>query len=186
MNTLERLLYGGGFLFDDVAITAGVGTAIGCDTITGVNYQRVKLISGVDGVNDGDVSAALGLPVKPQTGLGAVPFPIGPGLRTTEQLTRVAISCNTLGDNIIVAASPGNIFRLYALLFTVDSPVSVKLGEGGPTYWTGAMKYGAGSGLLLTNQGEPHFMTSVANKSFLINLAAGVQCSGVAWYTLVP
>lgn len=168
-----------------IPITAGIGTPVAIDTAGGLDYQLIKPVHGLaDSATL--VSTASGLPVQPQAGLGAVPFPIGPGLRTTEQLTRVALNISTINDNSIVAASPGNIFRLYALMFTVDSVVSVKLGEGGPTYWMGAMKFGAGCGILLTNQGEPHFMTSGANKAFLINLSAAVQLSGVAWYTLVP
>ena len=48
---------------DDVSITTGAGTSIGADDIGGVKYQRVKLIEGDDGVNDGDISAANPLPV---------------------------------------------------------------------------------------------------------------------------
>jgi hypothetical protein len=40
-----------------------VGDVIAADDISGVKYQRVKLIHGADGVNDGDVSSANPLPV---------------------------------------------------------------------------------------------------------------------------
>lgn len=43
------------------------GDTIGADDISGVKYQRVKLIEGADGANDGDVSSANPLPVA-QTG----------------------------------------------------------------------------------------------------------------------
>ncbi len=49
---------------DNVAITAGTGTDIAADDISSVKYQRVKLIHGVDGTNDGDVAATNPLPVK--------------------------------------------------------------------------------------------------------------------------
>ncbi len=49
---------------DNVAITAGTGTSIAADDIGGVLHQRVKLIIGADGVNDGDVSATNPIPVK--------------------------------------------------------------------------------------------------------------------------
>ena len=39
------------------AIEGGPGDTIATDDIAGVKYQRVKLITGADGVNDGDVSA---------------------------------------------------------------------------------------------------------------------------------
>lgn len=40
------------------------GDVIGGDDISSVKYQRIKLIHGADGTNDGDVSTANGLPVK--------------------------------------------------------------------------------------------------------------------------
>jgi len=43
------------------------GSTIGADEITSVHYQRVKLIQGADGVNDGDVSSAAPLNVTVPT-----------------------------------------------------------------------------------------------------------------------
>jgi hypothetical protein len=57
---------------DNVAVTEGSGKTIASDEITGVNYQRIKLIHGAEGVNDGDVATANPLPVA-QTG----PLPAG-------------------------------------------------------------------------------------------------------------
>lgn len=42
---------------ENVAITPGSGDVVGADDISSVKYQRVKIIQGVDGVNDGDVSS---------------------------------------------------------------------------------------------------------------------------------
>lgn len=39
------------------------GSLVATDDISGVHYQRIKLIIGADGVNDGDISAANPLPV---------------------------------------------------------------------------------------------------------------------------
>lgn len=48
---------------DNVAITAGSGTTIAADDIgAGLLAQRVKIIVGADGVNDGDVSSANPMP----------------------------------------------------------------------------------------------------------------------------
>lgn len=41
---------------DDIAVTAGSGTTIGCDLVAGVYYQRTKLSLGADG----SVTDALG------------------------------------------------------------------------------------------------------------------------------
>ena len=45
----------------------GTGDTIADDDISGVKYQRVKLITGNDGSNDGDVSSTNAFPTK---GLG--------------------------------------------------------------------------------------------------------------------
>lgn len=49
---------------DNLDITQGSGTTIGADEIGGAKYQRVKVIIGADGTNDGDVSSANPLPVS--------------------------------------------------------------------------------------------------------------------------
>ena len=43
----------------------GTGEAVATDDIGGVKYQRVKLVSGQDGVNDGDIHIYNGLPIQP-------------------------------------------------------------------------------------------------------------------------
>lgn len=154
------------------AITAGVGTAIAIDRVVGADYQMTKVVWGGQGVVT-EIAAAS-------------PLPVIPGLKLTEQCTRAVISCASSGDNSIFAAVASQFNRIYAILFTVASPVSVKLGETGSTYYTGAMPFGSGGGLVLTQQGEPHFISSAVNKAFIINLSAAVQCSGVVWYTQAP
>lgn len=53
---------------DNTVINAGAGgDTIGDDDIGGVKYQRVKLITGVDGTNDGDVANSNPLAVKTTT-----------------------------------------------------------------------------------------------------------------------
>jgi len=49
---------------DNVGYTPGTGATIAADDIGGNLFQRVKLIHGADGINDGDVSSANGLPVQ--------------------------------------------------------------------------------------------------------------------------
>ena len=48
---------------DNVSITPGSGATAAADDIGGVLYQRIKLVHGADGVNDGDVAAGNPLPV---------------------------------------------------------------------------------------------------------------------------
>ena len=50
---------------DNTTLDAGSGgDVIATDDIGGVKFQRVKLVEGADGVNDGDVSSANPLPVQ--------------------------------------------------------------------------------------------------------------------------
>lgn len=65
------------YMADNIAITAGSGTSMGADDISSVKYPRVKLIHGADGVNDGDVSTANGLPISIVSITAPVTSPIG-------------------------------------------------------------------------------------------------------------
>lgn len=51
---------------DNTTLNVGTGGDVyGSDDISGVKYQRVKLISGADGTNDGDTSKTNPFPVLP-------------------------------------------------------------------------------------------------------------------------
>jgi len=69
---------------DNVAITAGAGTTIAADDISGVLHQRVKLSLGADGA--------------------AADAPVGPGPASSSTL-RVALADISSGDYETVAAS---------------------------------------------------------------------------------
>ncbi len=50
---------------DNVTLNSGTGGAVAAtDDISSVHYQRIKLIHGADGTNDGDVATANPLPVR--------------------------------------------------------------------------------------------------------------------------
>ena len=67
---------------DNVQLNQGAsGDVLGADEISGVKYQRVKLIHGADGVNSGDVSTANPLPVDTANGV------VSTGNSTTTPLT---------------------------------------------------------------------------------------------------
>ena len=57
---------------DNVSVDEGADVAIAADEISAVKYQRIKLIHGADGTNDGDVATGNPLPVV-QTGTPALP-----------------------------------------------------------------------------------------------------------------
>jgi hypothetical protein len=51
-------------MVDNIEVTPGVGKTVAADEISTTFYQRIKLVHGIDGVNDGDVSRANGFPVS--------------------------------------------------------------------------------------------------------------------------
>ena len=94
---------------DNTTLNAGTGgDTVGADDIGGVKFQRIKLIHGADGVNDGDISHANGLPVE----INAPPFTrvgfseVGSGLvgKAAEELTLIQT-----GGGMAVSQSAGNL-----------------------------------------------------------------------------
>lgn len=50
---------------DDVTLNPGSGgDVVAADDISGVKFQRIKLVLGANGVNDGDVSSANPVPIS--------------------------------------------------------------------------------------------------------------------------
>jgi hypothetical protein len=105
---------------DNTELNAGTGgDTIASDDILGVKYQRVKVVLGADGSNDGDVNSANPLPVS-----GTVTANAGTNLNTSAlaleaggNLAAAAASLATL-DNI-VAGSEAQVDVL-----TVPAPLS--------------------------------------------------------------
>ena len=48
---------------DNLGYTEGAGAEVATDDVGGIQYQRIKLTLGADGVNDGDVSSSNPMPV---------------------------------------------------------------------------------------------------------------------------
>ena len=71
---------------DNVGYTPGTGATIAADDVGGALHQRVKIVTGVDGVVDGDVSAVNPLPIA---ALGGELIEVLEAMRTAVQaLTR--------------------------------------------------------------------------------------------------
>ncbi|MFN7318922.1 MAG: hypothetical protein ACK5S6_05390 [bacterium] len=103
---------------DNVGYTPGSGASIAADDIGGNLFQRVKLIHGVDGTNDGDVSSAN-------------PFPVTdarlPALATTHPLSNAA--------GVTVRQAPAEIFavsfsKVGSALMETDQLTQRRLGTG--------------------------------------------------------
>lgn len=109
---------------DNVDITPGTGKTIAADDITSVLYQRVKLIHGADGVNDGDVSATNPLPTRPpkDTGRTHVTYyatAAAAGSTTTETAITLTKSSGTSATSTGVSHTPasGKRFRITGVVF---------------------------------------------------------------------
>lgn len=103
---------------DNVAVTPGSGANIATDDIGGVQFQRVKLIHGANGVNDGDVSTANGLPVNVIAGSAA-------GVQYTEgdidsTITGTAMLWEDTGDTLTTVSS---VTPLPVNITTASNPI---------------------------------------------------------------
>lgn len=68
--------------------TGSGGDVIASDDISGVKYQRVKLIHGADGTNDGDVSRTNPLPTVPAFGTRSDTYTTAANGTTVDMSTR--------------------------------------------------------------------------------------------------
>ena len=64
---------------DNLGYSPGVGATIASDEIGGVQFQRVKIVIGADGVNGGDVAAANAMPIS----ASSLPLPAGAATEAT-------------------------------------------------------------------------------------------------------
>ena len=96
---------------DGVPITPGVGATIATDDISGLQYQRVKLILGADGVNDGDVAAGNPLPVTgglTDEQLRATAVPVSGTVSVTGVATETTLAALTALQPALTTTVPVN------------------------------------------------------------------------------
>ena len=111
----------------------------------------------------------------PNIGSGIAP------VSTSYTLTPLAISFNSTGDNVIVAAVAGKTVRVFRIFFVTSAATNITIKDGAGTSLTGAMSMGANGGFTLDLQGEAWFFTSVGN-AFIINQSGTAQVSGAVYY----
>src|SRR5947207_2270061 len=94
---------------DNTVLNAGSGgDTYGSDDISGVKYQRIKLIHGADGTNAGDVAIANPLPVNP---LG---FPVTVQTDVVLPTSSVYAAGDALSDSTSAPTSGGFTFTSAA------------------------------------------------------------------------
>ncbi len=100
---------------DNVALNAGSGgSTVASDDIAGLQFQRMKLIHGADGVNAGDVSTSNGLPVQLEE---------DPTYQWIVPSTAVGV--NKVFFDMFNAAGSGKTIRLEGVYPIVDTDVAV-------------------------------------------------------------
>lgn len=109
---------------DNINVTPGTGSTVAADDIGGVLHQRIKMVIGVDGVSNGDVSASNPMPVS----AASLPLPSGAStsILQTTQLTAIQ---DTQGSNSTGAVA--NKSTLVGGVFNV-SPPSLTSGQQAP------------------------------------------------------
>lgn len=182
---------------DNVLISAQVDNesaqaTVAADEIGGAQYQRVKLIHGADGANDGDVSSANPLPVVPSA-RSATADTITAKLATdkiqdgltalTPKFAKIAASGS--GNNTIVAAVTSKKIRVLAYNFMSEGTVNAKFqSAAGGTDLTGLSYLIANTGKVAPFNPVGWFET-VAGELLNLNLSAAVAVGGELVYVEV-
>lgn len=110
---------------DNTTLNAGSGgDVIASDDIAGVKFQRIKLVHGIDGVNDGDVSSANPLPtfIIDTTKVPVNFWANGAASGATTVETAITLSKSpSPGGTVITGTSfvvtAGKRFRITAIVF---------------------------------------------------------------------
>lgn len=120
---------------DNVLIDEGADVSVGADEISSVKYQRVKLIHGADGVNDGDVSTANGLPVQVLSiaagtnGIGKLTANSGVDIGDVD-VTSISAGTNLIGDVNLQARTGGGSVTIFRSLDLDESEEEIKATAG--------------------------------------------------------
>lgn len=112
----------------------GTGSVVACDEIGSAQYQRVKLIHGADGTNDGDVAGANPLPVSTaSSGTQRLPLFRYLDLNGDGTGTKSASSVHeSPTDNIFYIQPPaGKIYRLARMIVYIEGAGSFDSGRYG-------------------------------------------------------
>ena len=96
-------------------------------------------------------------------------------------LSGLAISGNSAGDNIIVAAVSTQCVLVFKIFFVASAATTVTIKDGASTNLTGAITLTAGGSFVLDLDSEPWFIATTGN-AFIISQSGTAQLSGRAYY----
>lgn len=149
---------------DNTTLNAGTGgDVVASDDIGGVKFQRVKVVLGADGVNDGDVAAGNRLPVGLDSGTvaGGASLPAGTNnigdvdVVTLPNVT-LAAGTNNIGDVDVLSlpATPTGDNRIGRVKLTDDTLVAGLVDETGASA-VDALAVGGGTPHDSVDSGNP-------------------------------
>ena len=148
----------------DEIVQGGLGgIPLAADSIGGLAFQRIKLVSGADNANDGDVDNALPLPVNAADRTDVIQ-------NGNTQLTPkfAVIDDAASGDNTILAAVTSKKIRVIACFLISAGTVTARFEDGaGGTALTGQITLAANTGFVLPYCPVGWFETGVTT---LLNL----------------
>jgi hypothetical protein len=156
---------------DQVPITPGVGVQIATDDIAGVQYQRMKLIAGIDGTNDGDIAKTN-------------PLPSRMGVSLTRDFLVATINVSASGANALIVASGVKVIRVLGWAFKVGGAVTVGFYDSATAgYLVPAMPYANnGDGWVMDIIGQPYLVTPPGGNLAIV-LSAAIPVTGLMFYT---
>lgn len=168
---------------DNVAITAGTGTTIGADEIAAVKYQRIKMILGADGTNDGDVSSANPMPVT-----GTVTATTG-GLTDTQlRASAVPVSLSSVPSHAVtnagtfaVQVTSAPTTAVTGTFYQATQPVSIASMPSTPvtgTFWQATQP--VSGTVAVTGVSTETTLSSLNGKVTACNTGAVVLAAGTA------
>lgn len=103
-------------------------------------------------------------------------------LSATKIYGSAAINISTLGDNTIIAGSPGTKIKIVTILFTAAGDVDITF-QSGTTPLSGPMDFGGTNepmGIVACHGPGP--LPCALGEDFVINLSAAIQLSGYCTY----
>lgn len=164
---------------DNVAITAGAGTSVATDDIGGVQYQRTKVVWGVDGAA-ADASASNPLPVTAPAA-SRTTHSISVGLETdaimsslttlTPKFFTQSVSASSTDVSVIAAVSTKKL-RILALVVQCGATATDITFESSTTTRIHKIPAGANGGQSLSFNPVGWFET-VVSASLTITTSAG-------------
>lgn len=166
---------------DDFVTNAGSGgSTFGADDITSVLYPRIKLIHGVNGTNDGDVSRTNPYPVQAYLDVSTMHS------GATQLVPKfVIIDAASSGDNTILAAVTSKKIRVLAAFLVAAGTVNARFESGaGGTALTGQMNLVANTGFVLPFSPVGWFETA-SNTLLNLELSAAISVDGSLVYVEV-